>query len=189
MGEYAQARARAIQALAAARAPRQPLTLLAAHRLLGEIELGLGKLPEAEAELAAALALADACGSRHDRALTLLALADLLRARGDLPTARAHLESVRALCTPMGAAVTLAQADALEARLPATPAGHLPAGLTMREAEVLRLLATGLGNAEIARLLSLSPRTINAHLTTIYGKLGVTTRGAAIRFALDSGLG
>ena len=82
----------------------------------------------------------------------------------------------------------LAQADALEARLRATPAaspGHLPAGLTRREAEVLRLLATGLANAEIARRLSLSPRTINAHLTTIYGKLGVTTRGAAIRFALD----
>jgi DNA-binding CsgD family transcriptional regulator len=64
----------------------------------------------------------------------------------------------------------------------------LPAGLTAREAEVLRHLATGLSNAEIAHLLGLSPRTVNAHLTTIYGKLGVTTRGAAIRFALDHDL-
>jgi DNA-binding CsgD family transcriptional regulator len=48
----------------------------------------------------------------------------------------------------------------------------------------LRLLAAGLVNAEIAERLSLSPRTVNAHLTTIYGKLGVATRGAAIRFAL-----
>jgi DNA-binding NarL/FixJ family response regulator len=92
----------------------------------------------------------------------------------------------------MGAVVALAQADALEARLRATstaPPENLPAVLTVREAEVLRLLATGLTNAEIATQLSLSPRTINAHLTTIYSKLGVATRGAAIRFALDHDLG
>jgi ATP/maltotriose-dependent transcriptional regulator MalT len=192
IGEDAPARARAVKVLATAGAPRQPLTLLAAHRLLGELDLAAGRLSDAEAQLAAALALADACGSRHERALTLLALGDVLRVRGDLPAARAHLDTVRALCRPMEAAVTLAQADGLEARLRATSTPspeHLPAGLTVREAEVLRLLATGLANAEIARQLSLSPRTINAHLTTIYGKLGVTTRGAAIRFALDHNLG
>jgi DNA-binding CsgD family transcriptional regulator len=191
-GEPAQARARAVKALAAAETPRQPLTLLAAHRLLGELDLAAGRPVEAEAQLAVALALADACGSRHEQALTLLALADVLRVRGDLPAARAHLDTVRALCTPMGAAVTLAQADALETRLHAiatVPPENLPAGLTVREAEVLRLLATGLANAEIARQLSLSPRTVNAHLTNIYGKLGVTTRGAAIRVALDHDLG
>ncbi len=91
----------------------------------------------------------------------------------------------------MGAARTLSQADALDALLLAPSADRptaLPAGLTVREAEVLRLLATGLANAEIARHLSISPRTVDAHLTTIYGKLGVTTRGAAIRFALDHDL-
>jgi DNA-binding CsgD family transcriptional regulator len=192
IGEDAQARARAVKALATAGAPRQPLTLLAAHRLLGELDLAVGRLVDAEAQLAAARALADASGSRHERALTLLALADVLRLRGDLPAARVHLDTVRALCRPMEAAVTLARADALEARLGATstaPPEKLPAGLTLREAEVLRLLATGLANAEIARHLSLSPRTVNAHLTTIYGKLDVTTRGAAIRFALDHDLG
>ena len=69
------------------------------------------------------------------------------------------------------------------------PAARLPAGLTVREAEVLQLLATGRSNAEIADRLSVSPRTINAHLTSIYGKLDVTSRGAAIRFALDHDLG
>ncbi|RIK41845.1 MAG: hypothetical protein DCC58_11945, partial [Chloroflexi bacterium] len=133
-----------------------------------------------------------ACGARHQYALTLLALADLLRVRGDLPAARVHLATVRALCTPMGAVRTLANADALDALLrdpSTTRPTALPAGLTPREADVLRLLATGLANAEIAERLSLSPRTVNAHLTTIYGKLGVTTRGAAIRFALDHDLG
>jgi DNA-binding CsgD family transcriptional regulator/tetratricopeptide (TPR) repeat protein len=191
LGERARARARATQALAAAAAPRQPLALLAAHRLLGELDLAAGRLGDAETQLAAALALADACGARHEQALTLLALAELLCARGDLPAAQGLLDTVRALCAPMGAALTLAQADALDARLLTTSAAvpmTLPAGLTVREGEVLRLLATGLANAEIARQLSLSPRTINAHLTTIYGKLGVATRGAAIRAALDHGL-
>lgn len=192
IGEPARARERARQALAAAGAPRQPLALLATHRLLGELDLAEGRLNDAETQLAAALALADACGSRHEQALTLLVLADVLRARGELQSAQAHLETVRHLCAPMEAAAILARADALEADLraasTATP-GDLPAGLTVREAEVLQLLATGLANAEIAEKLSLSTRTINAHLTNIYAKLDVTTRGAAIRFALDNNLG
>lgn len=193
IGECSLARERAIKALAAAEEPRQPLALLAAQRLLGELDLADARLTDAEVRLIAALSLADACGARHERALTLLALANLFHERGDVPTARGHLDTVRTICRPMEAALTLAQADAAEARLPivqsTSPQELLPAGLTPREAEVLQLLATGLANAEIARHLSLSPRTVNAHLTTIYGKLGVTTRGAAIRFALDHHLG
>ena len=53
------------------------------------------------------------------------------------------------------------------------------AGLTGREVEVLRLLALGLGNSEIADRLVLSPRTVHAHLRSIYDKLGVNSRTAA----------
>ena len=52
-------------------------------------------------------------------------------------------------------------------------------GLTDRELEVLRLLALGLGNSEIAERLVLSPRTVHAHLRSIFTKLGVATRTAA----------
>ncbi|HET8632214.1 MAG TPA: helix-turn-helix transcriptional regulator, partial [Thermomicrobiales bacterium] len=192
VGDAAAARARAEQALAAAGAPRQPLALLAAHRLLGELDVAAGRLDDAATQFAAALALADACGARHERALTLLALADLCRARGEIPAARAHLDAVRDLCAPMGAALTLARADALAARLPAPPTGAPAAplaGLTPREVEVLRLVAEGLTDAQVAARLFLSPRTVNAHLRAIYGKLGVATRGAAIRFALEHDLG
>ncbi|MFN8516755.1 MAG: LuxR C-terminal-related transcriptional regulator [Chloroflexia bacterium] len=185
------ARERALLALDAASAPRQPLALLTARRMLGELDTAAGDHAAAAVHLEAALALADACGARHERALALLSLANLCHARGDVPAAQAHLATVRALCTPMGAALTLARADALAARLPTlapTPPAALPAGLTAREIEVLRLVATGLANAEVAARLDLSPRTVNAHLTTIYGKLGVASRGAAIRFALDHGL-
>jgi predicted ATPase/class 3 adenylate cyclase/DNA-binding CsgD family transcriptional regulator len=61
----------------------------------------------------------------------------------------------------------------------------IAAGLTARELEVLRLLATGLTDAQIAEHLVLSLHTIHAHLRTIYSKLGVTSRSAATRYAFE----
>jgi DNA-binding CsgD family transcriptional regulator len=61
-------------------------------------------------------------------------------------------------------------------------------GLTAREAEILRLLAQGLTDAQIAEKLFISPRTVNAHVTSIYSKLGVNSRAAATRFAAENGL-
>jgi DNA-binding CsgD family transcriptional regulator len=63
-----------------------------------------------------------------------------------------------------------------------------PAGLSPRELEVLRLVVEGLTNAQAAKELYLSPRTIETHLTSIYQKLGVSSRAAATRFALEHGL-
>ncbi len=60
-----------------------------------------------------------------------------------------------------------------------------PAGLSEREVAVLRLIAQGLTYAEIAQQLIISPHTVNAHLRRIYNKLGVTSRSAATRFAVE----
>lgn len=57
--------------------------------------------------------------------------------------------------------------------------------LTPRELEVLRLVAAGLTNAQVAERLTVTSRTVNAHLTAIYGKLGVAGRSGAIRYALE----
>jgi DNA-binding CsgD family transcriptional regulator len=59
-----------------------------------------------------------------------------------------------------------------------------PAGLTAREVEVLRLLAEGLTDAQIAGQLVISPRTVNNHLTSIYSKIQVSSRSAATRYAI-----
>jgi predicted ATPase/DNA-binding NarL/FixJ family response regulator len=67
----------------------------------------------------------------------------------------------------------------------ASASAEYPAGLTAREVEVLRLVATGLTNGQIAEQLVVSPYTINAHLRTIFGKIGVTSRSAATRWAAD----
>ena len=63
-----------------------------------------------------------------------------------------------------------------------------PAGLTGREVEVLRLVAKGLSNPEVAAELILSPRTVHAHLRSAYRKLDVHSRGAAARSAAELGL-
>jgi len=84
---------------------------------------------------------------------------------------------------------TIIDAAAGRATSPAAPAAAaLPAGLTEREAEVLRLVAQGLTNPQIGERLFISPRTVNAHLTTIYRKLEVSTRAGAASFAVAHGL-
>lgn len=63
-----------------------------------------------------------------------------------------------------------------------------PAGLTPREVEVLQTLCTGVSTRELARQLHISESTARHHLEHIYGKIGVTTRSAAVLFALEQGL-
>jgi HD-GYP domain-containing protein (c-di-GMP phosphodiesterase class II) len=63
-----------------------------------------------------------------------------------------------------------------------------PAGLSDREIEVLRLVARGCSNREIARRLFISPRTAEHHVSHIYTKVGVTSRAAAALFAMEHGL-
>jgi DNA-binding NarL/FixJ family response regulator len=67
----------------------------------------------------------------------------------------------------------------------AKPSPRYPAGLTAREVEVLRLVAHGLTDGQVAEQLVISHRTVNTHLTSIYNKLGVDSRTAASRFAVD----
>jgi len=77
----------------------------------------------------------------------------------------------------------------LEAAGHAPPAGPVsPGGLSRREIEVLRLVAAGRSNPEIAQLLHISRRTAEHHVQHIYTKIGVATRPGAALFALENGL-
>src|SRR5262249_24630399 len=98
------------------------------------------------------LALAEVCGAPYERALTLLMMAELHAVQGMNERAHNHLDDACGLLVPLGARPALDRADALTARLSATremPAAF-PAGLTAREAEVLRHIAAGESIQEIA---------------------------------------
>jgi DNA-binding CsgD family transcriptional regulator len=187
-GEMEQARDHAERALSHAADPRQPLALLVAHRLLGELDTQMERYEDAARHLDASLALADTCEMPYERALTLLARAELHTATGDTNAARTVLNEARTILERLGAKPILARADTLAARL-ATPAPSrppsYPAGLTAREVDVLRLVARGRSNAEIATQLFLSERTIEQHLRSVYNKLGSSSRAAASAFAVQ----
>ena len=59
--------------------------------------------------------------------------------------------------------------------------------LTLREIEVLAMLAEGLGNKEIARQLDISDNTVKFHLSAIFGKLGATNRTEAVMLGMRHG--
>jgi ATP/maltotriose-dependent transcriptional regulator MalT len=176
------------QALTDASQPRQPLALLVAHRLHGVLDTAAARHEDAEHHLASALALADACAAPFEQALTLLARAELRAATGAVEEARTFAQQARDICAALGATPTIARIDAFTPTLAQCPAAAYPAGLTAREVEVLRLVAQGLTDAEVAERLFLARRTINTHLTSIYTKLRVSSRAAATRFAVEHGL-
>lgn len=189
-GESEAANEHAEQALVLAIEPRQPLALLQAHRLLGELDTDARRYNDAARHLDTALELADACQAPYEQGLTLLAIAELRAASGETEAARQLLDKVRATGEPLGAKPMLARAAALVARLAATHTAtpSFPAGLSAREVEVLRLVAEGLSNPQVGERLFLSPRTVEQHLRSIFNKTGVPSRTAAARWAAEHGL-
>jgi DNA-binding NarL/FixJ family response regulator len=120
----------------------------------------------------------------------LLALAELHHALGNVAAASVKAAEAREVCAALGAALSLAQADALLQRFQSSAADgpRFPAGLSAREVEVLRLVADGHTNREIARHLVLSERTVPVHVRNILTKTNSANRAAAAAFALRNGL-
>jgi predicted ATPase/DNA-binding CsgD family transcriptional regulator len=87
-----------------------------------------------------------------------------------------------------GRSLTPEQATAVLEAPAEEPAADRPEGLTVREVEVLRLVAEGMTDAQVAERLVVSLRTVHAHLRSIYRKLDVRSRSAATRYALEHGL-
>ena len=148
-----------------------------------------GQMQAAVRLLAAAATLRESSGAVFDPP-------DQKAYEQQLTATRASLDNdVFQIAWRAGAALSVEQAVA-EAHAQTTawkerhssPTAHFPANLTTREVEVLRLVAQGLKNSEIAARLVISPHTVNTHLTTVYRKLEVSSRSAATRFAVERGL-
>jgi len=102
----------------------------------------------------------------------------------DAETSALELDGARKVFERLGAAPDLERLDALQQR----PYGHSPGGLTEREVEVLRLLATGKTNRAIASQLGLSEKTVARHASNTFAKIGVPSRAAATAYAYEKGL-
>lgn len=189
-GERVMARERAEESLVLAGQPRQPLVLLAIQRYLGQLATVDGRHSDAEHDLAKSLTLADRCAAPFERAATLVALAELHIATGQHDEALALLDEARAICTLLAARPTLGRIDALHARIGAgtITAPAYPDRLTPREVEVLRLIAAGRSNREIADALFLSTRTVERHIANIYLKIDAHSKADATAYAFRNNL-
>ena len=166
------------------------MTCVARH--LGAASVLLGKLDEARDYYAQALEVCERVRFRPEIALTRLHLAELLLDHypDERTEALEHLDFAISEFQEMKMQPSLEQA--LAARRPAEARRRArlryPDGLTEREVQVLRLIASGSSNIEVADQLVLSLRTVESHITNIYGKIGARGRADATSYALRNSL-
>jgi DNA-binding CsgD family transcriptional regulator len=122
-----------------------------------------------------------ALGCPYEIARCQVLLGRALRGLGDEDSAVAELKAAVATFDTLGAKPRRREAQQL-----LRPA--LPGGLSAREAEVLRLVASGRSNIQIAQALVLSEKTVARHLSNIFTKIDVTSRTAAAAYAFEHGL-
>ncbi len=183
---------------AAARALAEAAALAAdlGHpQLIGTVQTNQGNVAAHQREWAAAASHYEAAvaayqeaGHGHDAVEALTGLGRACYRLGRPDEGTGHLRAAEVLAGDLGNPQRLAGVRAALAETAAAAAGPLPGGLTARQAEVLRLLAAGLSNKQIAAELYLSPATVERHLATIYRKLGLAGRVEAARYALAHGL-
>jgi predicted ATPase/DNA-binding CsgD family transcriptional regulator/DNA-binding XRE family transcriptional regulator len=145
--------------------------------------------PAAAEHFGAAIAAAQAGGHPHGGVEAMIGLGRVHQQTGEHAAAVRQLEAAQEIAASIGNPQVIAEAAA--ALREVTCAGEpepLPGNLTGRQAEVLRLLAAGLTNKEIAAQLYLSTATVERHLATIYRNLQVSGRVEAARFAIATGL-
>ena len=132
-------------------------------------------------------------GAGISRPARILAAADAYQAMRE-PRPHRGVRSAGEAAAELRAEVEAGRLDAEAAEAVLGAAGHRtrrrrgPAGLTAREVEVLRLLARGLPNKEIAQQLVISPKTVGNHVEHIFAKTGASTRAGAGLFAMQHGL-
>jgi DNA-binding CsgD family transcriptional regulator len=145
----------------------------------GAVDLADGDAEAALAALRRAQATWQELGVPRETARTRVLIGQACTVLGDRDTGAMELEAARGTFEELGAAPELARIESL--RAPEDRSAH---GLTARELEILRELATGKSNREIAADLVISDHTVRRHLQNIFAKLGVKSRAAATAFAI-----
>jgi DNA-binding CsgD family transcriptional regulator len=149
----------------------------------GSVALAKGDVGPALARLRRASAAWQNLRLPYETARARVLYGRALRASGDEDGAQLELRAALATFERLGAALDVVSTSSL-LREP----GGLPDGLTAREAEVLRLVASGKTNKDIAVELVISEHTVARHLQNMFAKLGVSSRAGATAYAYEHGL-
>ncbi len=161
-----------------------PILEAMAATAAGAVSLGRGDAPAAVDSLRRAGELWRDLRLPYEGARARVQYGLALRAAGDEADGELELRSAIAAFDRLGA---VPDREATAALL-AAGAAPLPRGLTAREVEVLRLVAAGMSNREIAVDLVISEHTVARHLQNMFGKLGVSSRSGATAFAFEHDL-
>ena len=178
-GDVVAARASADHLAEVARATDAELLRAMALRADGAVRLAEGDVDGALSVLRRGWEAWAALDAPYDAARVRVLTAAACQAMGDAEGAALERDAAREVFKRLGATPDLARLDGADTE----PA--LLAGLSAREAEVLRLVAAGLTNRAIAETLTISERTVDRHVSNIFTKLDVSTRAAATAFAYE----
>lgn len=162
----------------------KPMVRAVAHQAGGAVLLAEGDPAPASRELRQAWHLWLELGVPYEAARCRSLLGRACRELGDEASALMEFDAAHAAFLELGAAPAAAWTASLMGKADGAAAGPL----TAREAEVLRLVASGQGNRAIAAALFLSEKTVARHVSNIFLKLGLTSRAAATRYAFEHGL-
>lgn len=155
-----------------------PLLTAHAHHCQGLLRLARHEPQPSLEPLASALHAWCDLQAPYEEALTRIAIGTAYRELDDLDSAQLELSTARTLLTRLGAMPDVDRLDALR-----DVGDHDAHGLSLRELQVLRLLATGATNRAIGDELYISTRTVDRHVSNLYTKLGVSSRAAAVTYA------
>ena len=158
-----------------------PLLTAVAAQARGAVQLAEGDARAALSVLRQAWTGWQEVDGAYDAARVRVLIGLASRDLGDVDAAEMEFDAARWIFQQLGARPDLARVEALSRALKPAP----PGGLSPREIQVLRLVATGKTNRQIASALFISERTVERHLSNIFNKLDLTSRSAATAYAYE----
>jgi DNA-binding NarL/FixJ family response regulator len=179
VGDLGWARDAANRLSATASTREAPMLAAASLACAGAVRLAEQQPSEALRALRQAWSAWTELQAPYEAARTRVLIGRACRALGDEDSAVLEFAAARWTLEQLGAVEDLARLDALRAPAATAP----PDGLTLRELQVLRLVATGATNRAVADELFLSEKTVARHIANIFTKLGCSTRAAATAYA------